>query len=382
MDQKKHAGRCGMFALHAALLSLLCLCCSLALALAVHLPSRGDAALPRGRDLASAFEAGALNVKSGALDGLTYIPKIYRIPENDLTAPPPNPANFGKTTDPAVIREVIDKASELLDGQNTVWNENVQLFPGAEYTFYYDETILVIAWRERVLGKSCTFAEVRIADGSQLRRALAGNSYDSPSREYCSRLASDANAVVATNGDFYSFRPLGITVYQRQLYRFENELVDTCFFTAGGDMLPVHRNTFQTREEAEQFVRDNDVVFSVAFGPIVVENGELLKYKSYRVGQIFEDHSRSIIGQTGKLHYLLMTIKIEGGGGVPAKLWEASQIMHDKGCIQAYTLDGGQTAELWMGGQILNNIDWSAERQVSDIIYFATALPSDGGNSE
>ena len=77
---------------------------------------------------------------------------------------------------------------------------------------------------------------------------------------------------------------------------------------------------------------------------------------------------------TDRLHYLLMTINF-GTGATVATIPEAAQILYDKGCVDAYALDGGQTAELWMNGKVLNNIDWDAERQVSDIFYFASALP-------
>ena len=326
--------------------------------------------------LGAEFESEANNAKSAVLDGLTYIRKIYRIGENDPVAPAPRSENFGTTTDPAVIRALIDASAPLLEGQNTVWSEDIELLPGSEISYYCDETILVIVWKELIDHKGCTFAEVRIADPSQFRRRLSGDSYDSHMREYCSRLAGEVNAVLATNGDFYAYRPLGITVFQRELYRFEPEWLDTCFFTAEGEMLLVPRGSFAAREEAESFIRDNDVLFSAAFGPILIRDGELqdLGTGKYKVGQGDTDYSRSAIAMTDRLHYLLMTINF-GTGATVATIPEAAQILYDKGCVDAYALDGGQTAELWMNGKVLNNIDWNAERQVSDIFYFASALP-------
>lgn len=328
--------------------------------------------------LGAEFESEANNAKSAVLDGLTYIRKIYRIGENDPVAPAPRSENFGTTTDPAVIRALIDASAPLLEGQDTVWSEDIELLPGSEISYYSDETILVIVWKERVNQKGCTFAEVRIADPSQFRRHLSGDSYDSHVREYCSQLAGEVNAVLATNGDFYAYRPLGITVFQRELYRFEPEWLDTCFFTAGGEMLMVPRGSFTTREEAETYIRDNDVLFSAAFGPTLIENGEMkdLGNGRYKVGQGEEFYSRSTIGMTDKLHYLLMTINFATGATV-STIPEAAQILLDKGCVNAYALDGGQTAELWMNGTVLNRVDWASERPVSDIFYFASALPAE-----
>ena len=313
------------------------------------------------------------NAKSRALDGLAFIRKRYEIPEAALSAPAPDPACYGSSSDPAAVRAVIDGAAILLDGQDTVWNEEIVPFPGSEFCWYYDDSILAICWKELIDGKCCTFSEVKIADGSQLRRKLAGDGYDSPRREYGSRLAEDACAVVASNADFYAFRPYGITVWQRRLYRCETTHLDSCFITSDGDMLLVERGRFSDREEVERFIEDNDVLFSLAFGPILIRDGEPVETESYLVGEIRSEYSRAALGMTGERHYLVMTLNFDGNVGRTATLAEAGRILYGKGCVKAYALDGGQTAELWMNGRILNHVDYGSERPVSDILFFASA---------
>ena len=360
----------------ALLFLLICLACALLLAFCVRLSSAASGGSDARRSLTESFDASANNAKSQALDGLTYIRKIYKIPEQDLAAPAPDPASFGSTTDPAVIQELVDRAEVLLEGQETAWTPDIQLFRYAEYNYYYDETILVITWKEKIRDRCCTFAEIKIADGSQLRRKLSGDSYDSGVREYCSQLGREANAVIATNGVFYAHRQFGVTVYQRQLYRCELDYLDNCFFTASGDMLLVPQGELTSREQVEQYIRDNDVVFSAAFGPILVHNGELQDIYTYRIGDTGLSYSRSVIGQLGERHYLLMTINYDFRVSETATINMAGEIIYGKGVKEAYALDGGQTSELWMNGKILNQVDFDAERQVSDIFYFASALPA------
>ena len=43
-----------------------------------------------------------------------------------------------------------------------------------------------------------------------------------------------------------------------------------------------------------------------------------------------------------------------------------------------YTLDGGQTAVIAMNDKLINSVLFGFQRKISDIIYFATAVP-DGG---
>lgn len=335
------------------------------------LPDEALVRLLGGRD--GGVETEIHNAKSRALEGLVFIRKRYEIPETALSAPAPDPEAYGSSTDPAAVRAVVDGAAVLLDGQDTVWNEQIELFPGSEFSWYYDDSILAICWKELIDGRCCTFAEVKIADGSQIRRKLAGDVYDSPRREYGSRLAEEACAVVASNGDFYAFRPYGITVWQRQLYRCDTGRMDTCFINADGDMLLVEKGTFSGKEEVERYIEENDVVFSLAFGPILIRDGELVETKKYFVGQVEDDYSRAVFGMTGERHYLLMTINFDWKVAHTAKLAEAARFLYDKGCVKAYALDGGQTAQLWMNGCLLNHIDYGTERPVSDIFYFASA---------
>ena len=332
-------------------------------------------------DLVGKLDVFMNNAASDALENVAYIKKIYTIPESDLVAPKPDPTKFGSTTDPMVVQSIVDSAAELLDGQTLVWNPDIVLMEGTEIQYYYDETILVIAWKEAINNSACTFSEVKIAHGSQLRRALADNTYGSSVQMYPTQMAENANAVIAINGDFYGHRPFGITVYQRQLYRFNPKTLETCFFTASGDMLFTHAGELTDEESVKKLVADNDITFSVSFGPILVENGQLKTTDSYLVGEIDTQYSRAAIGQVDKLHYLLMSINEEGAYQRRVPMNVAAEYIYSKGVVNAYALDGGQTATIVMQGKTVNRPDWGNERLMTDIIYFATALPGEEASS-
>ena len=151
-------------------------------------------------DLVSKFDVYINNAASDALGDLAYIRKVYKIDENALAGQKPNPANYGTTTDPAVVQQVIDSAADLLEGQSLAWDPNVDFYPGSQIEYYYDETILVIAWKELIDNRVCTFAEVKTADGSQVRRMIANNSYGSDVQLYPTDMAASANAVIAISG--------------------------------------------------------------------------------------------------------------------------------------------------------------------------------------
>ena len=85
----------------------------------------------------------------------------------------------------------------------------------------------------------------------------------------------------------------------------------------------------------------------------------------------------SAIGQKGELHYLLMTMGEEGNNRQRYGVDKEAEIMASKGVDKAYALDGGQTAVIVMQGETVNRVDWAQERTMSDIIYFATAIPEE-----
>ena len=226
----------------------------------------------------------------------------------DVYVNEPDPNDFGMTYDPADIEELIQRASILLDGQKVVFDPTADFVPDEPIRYYLDDTILVIAWKEYIEQRCCTFAEVKIAHGSQIRRKLAEDSYSSSVQLYASDMAEAANAVVAMNGDFYAFRDLGITAYQRKVYRNNPAQVDSCFFTASGDMLFSRAGELMGPGEAEAFIEANDVLFAVAFGPILVDNGELQYCSGYPIGEVNTEYSRSVIAIT---HHLFQE-RVEG----------------------------------------------------------------------
>lgn len=321
------------------------------------------------------------NAASDALGDLAYIPKTYAIPETATVAPAPDPACFGSTEDPQEIMRLIESASFLLEGQDVAFDPDANFQPGQPIHYYFDETILAIAWREIIENRCCTFAEIKIQDGSQIRRKLATDTYGSGTQLYASDMAKEANAVIAINGDFYAHRGVGITAYQRKVYRCKGDNLDSCFVTSSGELLFSYAGELTDEAQAQRFVDENDVLFGLTFGPIVVDDGQLRPIEFYPLGEVRGMYSRSLLGTMGDKHYILLTVNIDHSAGcpLPCLLNEAAGFIYDKGCEKAYTLDGGQTSVMIMDGTVLNNVDYGTERIMSDIIYFATALPEKEG---
>ena len=345
-------------------------------------------------NFAPLLDNGMNNAKADALSGLAAIKKIYKIPESAASAPEPDPGGYGtfSVSQAAEVLRVIDQARYyglLGEDEETVFSPDADFYYDSDIEYYLDETILAICWKEVIDGNTCSFSEVKIADASQFRRKFVNDTFSADAQDYATNIAASVNAVVAMNADFYGFRDFGMIVYQRNLLRFSDSVylgdykkyncVDTMFVDSSGDFRFFHRLEQSSEEAMEEYIRDEDIVFSIAFGPVLVEDGVLQSCDWYPAGEVNSGYSRAGIGQTGKLHYLYMSLNHSNEKAARWTVNEFAAHFYEKGVVNAYCLDGGQTSEIVFRGKPYNYIDFNAERTVTDIIYFATALP-DGGD--
>ena len=319
------------------------------------------------------------NTISDSLDGILSIEKSYWLNDDDLVAPEPNQDRYGTCTEPAQMAPILEQAADLIQDDNLYFDpETTVLEPGKDIMYYHDETILAITWKEAHDNSMYTYSEVFIAHPSQFRRFLAGGEYGSEKQFVTTEMAASVNAVVASSGDFYRFRNYGTIVYDGQVQRIRSENVDTCFIDDQGDLIFNYRGEITDINEAQHFVDDNNIRFSLAFGPILVDDGVRCEPSNYYLGEVTDPFPRAALCQMGKLHYLLIVANSEGSRVYTPDIYGFARHVVATGCEKAYTLDGGQTAVIAMNDQLINSVHFGYQRKISDIIYFATAVPNGG----
>lgn len=347
----------------------------------------GLAALPGGsstkqasknQDIAGRFRTDISNRLSDALSGIASVKKRYWIAP-DGEAPLPDPDCYGTADDPAALAPVLEAAQDVLEGQQLYFSpETTQLLPDSQITYYYDETILAITWKEAINGSALTFSEVKVMDPSQFRRYVAGGEFGSGKLMLTTEMAEATHAVVACSGDFYGFRPDGVMVLDGVVRRANRSLPDLCFIDSQGDMHLRRGNGFATVEAAQEYVDEADIAFSFSFGPILIQDGVRCERINYPIGEMDRGYARAALCQMGSLHYLYVASNQEPGHPVAPDIRRFTDILVTTGCQQAYNLDGGQTATVVMDGQVINNVNYGNQRNISDILYFATAKPTGG----
>ena len=325
------------------------------------------------------FDMFMTNTVSDSLDGILSIEKVYWLNDDDLVAPEPDQSAFQEAEEPADLKWLLEEAEGLIHGDTMYFDpEETELMPYTDVLYYYDETILALTWKEVHDNSVYTYSEVFIAHPSQIRRFLAGGEYGSEKQFITTEMAESVNAVVASSGDFYRFRNYGTIVYDGKVQRINSGQVDTCFIDDKGDLIFTYRGEITDKEEAQEFVDANNIRFSMAFGPILVDEGQRCEPYSYVLGEISDPFPRAALCQMGKQHYLLVVANWEAPYTHTPDIHRFARHVAATGCDKAYTLDGGQTAVIAMNGSLINKVHFGYQRRISDIFYFATALP-DGG---
>ncbi len=294
------------------------------------------------------LNADLLAFKSDSVSAIFEIPKVFILPWGEQPAPVPNKDLYGSYVD-----------------------EN-----GTEFLTYEDPTISVKYWMERQYQSNAHFAEITIAHPTQLRTAYAGGEFGSSVKYMPQEIAQHVNAVVAVNGDYCGYRNGGILVRQNTLYRNA---------ARGWDMLLIDsEGNFHIMEDTkvhESGIMDQyEIVNTLVFGPSLVVDGEVkLLNPGSGCGPNWNVYPspRTAIGQIGPLHYLFCCVEGRSDESQGVSTEQMGHIMLDKGCTQAYNLDGGQSTTIILDGKALNDPLWGAQRVVTDIVYCATAIPNE-----
>ena len=192
---------------------------------------------------------------------------------------------------------------------------------------------------------------------------------------YPTEMANSVNSVCAISGDYYMFRNAGVVVYKGKVCR-ANTGADTCYVDENGDLLFTTMSERFDMESAQRFVDDNHILFSVAFGPILVEGGQKHAFGGYGLGEVGENYARAAICQMDTLHYLMVNATGEAECPVFPTMYAFQGVIASTGCQSAYALDGGQTAAMMINGELINSVFGGYQRKISNVIYFCMALPN------
>ena len=238
---------------------------------------------------------------------------------------------------------------------------------------YQDDSITVSMSREDVGEARFNIARVKIRDASQLRIGLSAD-FGKKKTNRISTIAKNQNAVVAIGGDYYLNEEGGYVVRMGETYRKKPLKSRDMLVTDDKGDFHILKHSDPAQLKA-LLAGESKIINVFNFGPALVIDGALQEMPAKYNYNIHGKEPRCAIGQLGPLEYLLVVVDGRGAAGSDGcTVAELARFMADKGCTQAYNLDGGNSALMVFGQNNYSQKTVKAERSVSDIIYFATSI--------
>lgn len=270
-----------------------------------------------------------------------------------------------------VLSETISTISNTSFTSNTV--VEIQAAKNAQVTdtSYSDGNISVNLTKKTVNETQTYVADVTLSSADYLKTALAQNSYGSNVTAKTSVTAAENNAILAINGDYYGANSSGYVIRNGVVYR------DSARDNSSNGDLAIYKDgsfkiIYENQVSADQLVQDG-VVNLLAFGPSLVENGEISVGTNAEVGQAMASNPRTAIGIIDENHYIIVVSDGRTSESKGLSLYQMAEVMKSYGVKTAYNLDGGGSSTLYFNGQVINKPTTGgskiSERAVSDIVY-------------
>ena len=237
-------------------------------------------------------------------------------------------------------------------------------------TSYSDDNIQVSLTEKTVENTQVYIADITVSSSDYLKTAFAQNTYGTNVTAKTSVTAAENNAILAVNGDYYGANSTGYVIRNGVVYR------DTVREDSSNGDLAIYKDgsfkiIYEDEISADQLVKDG-VVNLLAFGPSLVEDGEITVDTNSEVGQSMASNPRTAIGIIDENHYIIVVSDGRTSESEGLSLYQLAEVIKSYGVKTAYNLDGGGSSTLYFNGQVINKPTTNgtiSERAVSDIVY-------------
>ena len=274
-------------------------------------------------------------------------------------------SKLGNNTDTTVETDSATTASENTD---TTVETATSIDGGTVIGQYSDSKTSITLKQYREYDSNIYVADVTVSDASDLKTALANNTYGRNITDTTSDVAENNNAVLAINGDYYGARQSGYVIRNGKLYRDNSGNRDALVIQKNGEFKFVS----ESETSASDLLQDG-ALQAFSFGPVLLNNGEISVGENDEVGMAMASNPRTAIGYLGNNHYVFVVSDGRTSESAGLSLYELASFMKELGVKDAYNLDGGGSSTMVFKGEIINNPTTSGrsgeERAVSDIVY-------------
>ena len=270
-----------------------------------------------------------------------------------------------------VLAETISTVATTSTSTNTATASQAAKTATVTDSSYKDDNISINLSETTVNSTQVYIADVTVSSSDYLKTAFAQNAFGTNVTAKTSETAANNNAILAVNGDYYGANSTGYVIRNgvvcRDTVREDSSNGDLAIYKDGSFKI-----IYEDQISADQLVIDG-VVNLLAFGPALVENGEIAVGTNEEVGQAMASNPRTAIGIIDENHYIIVVSDGRTSESKGLSLYQMAEVMKSYGVKTAYNLDGGGSSTLYFNGQVINKPTTGgnkiSERAVSDIVY-------------
>ena len=270
-----------------------------------------------------------------------------------------------------VLAETISTVATTSTSPNTATANQAAKTATVTDSSYKDDNIFINLSESTVNSTQVYVADVTVSSSDYLKTAFAQNAFGTNVTAKTSETAKNNNAILAVNGDYYGANSTGYVIRNGVVYR------DTVREDSSNGDLAIYKDgsfkiIYEDQISADQLVKDG-VVNLLAFGPALVENGEIAVGTNEEVGKAMASNPRTAIGIIDANHYIIVVSDGRTSESKGLSLYQMAEVMKSYGVKTAYNLDGGGSSTLYFNSQVINKPTTGgnkiSERAVSDIVY-------------
>lgn len=233
---------------------------------------------------------------------------------------------------------------------------------------YQDANISIKMTEYRENHTNIYVAEVVLSSAQYLKSAFAKDSYGKNITDVTTKIASDHNAILAINGDFYGAQESGCVIRNGVDYRDSTKDEDVLCVYVDGSMRVVNG-----KENKAKDLVASGVWQAYCFGPGLVSDSKVTVSERDEVATAMASNPRTAIGMISPCHYLFVVSDGRTRESQGLSLYQLANFMQKLGATTAYNLDGGGSSSMVFQGELINKPTTSGfsikERSVSDIVY-------------
>ena len=268
----------------------------------------------------------------------------------------------------SAVSDTSENSANTGDSTNLSASSTVEGGTGTVIGNYSDSHVSITVKEYREYDSAIYVADITVSDVSYLKTALASNTYGRNITDTTSNIASENNAILTINGDYYGARQSGYVIRNGNLYRNSSGNRDALAIMKNGEFKFVTEG-----ETSAETLLENGALQVFSFGPVLLQDGSISVSENDEVGMAMASNPRTAIGYLGKNHYVFVVSDGRTDESAGLSLYELASFMKSLGVVDAYNLDGGGSSTMVFKGEIINtpttNGHSTQERAVSDILY-------------